>query len=565
MLSSVLFLPLSATAQGFEMFKGFRISGTGGISAETYASGGIPARRPPFSGQAFLNINFDLFGLTTGVNTVLSTEESQFRQDINRVQLNTQIQWAKISGGDVTPSFNKYGLDGISVRGGMIEANPQSMIISAVVGQGQSATASTVEDAFRGQSYGQWFYGTKLGYGDESANYFHLTGFWGRDYDAAINDFDFSFDFEEPDPEEPPAEEETLPPVPIENYIIGPQGAIELFGGKIRLEGGMTASIYSRNTEIDRTTHRNAALFGLIALRPQTQLSYAGDGEIQWVFGPFRMLTGYERIEPGYESMGLVQIQDDQQVFRLTPQMKFFKNKMTVKLNYNRRNNNLDLTRTSTTVRQQSGITLSAQPITGVNINTGYDRVGNVGRNQADASLESNQLSQSITFSPSWTKQKNETSHNLMLITSFQFMDDERPAFSAHTENKNATLSYALTLPKRKTLSVSANILKSDTPTMQTSASGAQLNFGMPLYKQKIQANLIPQFSGNQSVLLIPGQEERTVSGQNLSISLNLGYKLKSGDVVQFVFKGLKSNQDNNGTIQSFREFQGNMTLNRNF
>ena len=342
---------IEAQAQGVEVFKGFRVGGSVGVAGEAYTVSGIPNRRAPFLGRANASLSFNLFGLTSGINLIYSTDESKIRQSINRLAFSTRYKFLNVAVGGVSPSFSKYSLSGVVVRGGLIQATPKKLEMSFTAGQSRRATSGSTEDAFRGQSNGQNLYATRLGYGKQGGTYVHVTGLYGRDREQ---------------------EEATSTFLPASNYVVAPAMGLALFRGKVKIEGGLTASVYNRNSDTPTTETRNPALFGLIPLQATSQLAYAGESSFQMNLKSLRLLAGYERIEQGFETMGLTQVRDDQAVIRFIPQIRIGQ-KLQMRLNYQNRHNNLNQTRQVTTQRQQMGGTISTQPWEWLGLTASYD------------------------------------------------------------------------------------------------------------------------------------------------------------------------------------------------
>lgn len=536
-------------AQGIQVFKGLKIGGTLGVSGEAYAASGIENRRAPLLGRANANLTADLFGLKTGINLLYSTDESKIRQSINRLAFNTQYKSLTVGVGGVTPTLSKYSLNGVVVRGGLIGFAPGKFDLMVTGGQSKRATTATTEDAFRGEAIGQNVGGARLGYGRKGQSFFSVSGLYGRDKGIVFQGIEQA-------------------PIPAENYVLAPQAGLALFKGKLKLDGSLTASVFNRNRNAANAPTRDAAFFGLLPLPATTQLAYAGEGALQLSLKAFRLQGGYERVEQGFETMGLSQMRDDQASFRIAPQIRLWGQKIQARFNYQSRRNNLNNTRNLTTNRSQWGGNLVAQVSEWLSLSGAYDQSNNIGTD-ADNLQSARQEVRTFMFSPTITLQKGEIGHNLMLNASLQSMRDLRTALQTDTKNLNGTLTYSLSLPQKRTLGLTGNYLRSDVPQVATTASGIQANYGFSALREKVTVNLGASWSGNRSEItaLEATTGNQNITGQQRGITLNTAWLLPWKDRIQLMVRGLSSAQNSgNGTsAQSFREIQATLQLSHSF
>ena len=545
----LFFSSITIQAQGIQVLKGIKIGGTIGVSGEAYAVSGIENRRPPLLGRANANLTANIFGLATGINLLYSTDESKIRQSINRLAFNTQYKSVSVGIGGVTPALSKYSLNGVVVRGGMIAFAPGKFDLMVTGGQSKRATTATTEDAFRGEAIGQNLGGARIGYGRKGQSFFNLSGLYGRDKGIQINGL-------------------PLTQIPAENYVLAPQAGFSIFKGKVKLDGGLTASVFNRNRETENTPNREAAFFGLIPLPATTQLAYAGEGNLQINLKTFRIQSSYELVEQGFETMGLSQMRDDQASYRIAPQIRLFGQKVQARFNYQNRRNNLNNTRNLTTNRTQWGGNVVAQVAEWLSLSGAYDESNNIGTNTDDVQTARQDV-RTVMFSPVLTVQKGEIGHSLMLNASLQDLQDLRTTTLTKTKNLNGTLNYSLNLPNKRTLGLTGNYLRSDAPQVITTASGLQANYGFSLLKEKLTFGLGASWSGNQSAVAAIDNTtpSQNITGKQLGITLNTAWLLPWKDRLQLMVRGLNSEQNsrNGSPSQSFREVQATLQLSHSF
>lgn len=150
----------------------FTASGSIGIKANGYTASGIANRRAPASLQTNANLNFSLFGLSSGLSLLYSTDQTGLRQNMNNLSFNASWEWVTVQVGSVSPSFSDYGLSGTTIRGGYITATPGNWLFEISGGQARRKVEFQVEDGFRDPSYERWTAAGKVGYEGENNSHF---------------------------------------------------------------------------------------------------------------------------------------------------------------------------------------------------------------------------------------------------------------------------------------------------------------------------------------------------------------------------------------------------------
>lgn len=537
----VLFTELSA--QGWTPVKGLTFTGSVGAATEFYAMSGIPDRRAPFVGRLTASAQASILGMATGINLSYSTDDSKVRQSINKLSLNSTIRGVTFGVGGVNPRLSKYSLSGITVRGGMIGIKPKNFELMLTGGKSRRATTPSTEETFRQPAADQMLWGMQVGW-KKQRNAFRLATLYGYDKSEITL----------------PGSTQVL--LPAQNYVFAPQFEIQPFKG-LNLKADLSASVYSRDRETTFTPARESIL-GLIKLHPNSQVAYAGEGALQYALGIFKVMMGYERIEQGFESMGLTQLRTDQSVFRLQPQFKLLDSKMTVKLNYQDRTSNLAKTRLITPKRNQYGANITWNLSEQLTVNTAYDLLNSknkLSNGTVDATLPRQDV-HTFLFAPTYTLTKNELTHALSTNLSYQTMQDVRDALTSKVNNFNIGSNYGLSFPNKHGANAGVNYLKSDAPGTITKAAGVQLGYTMPAVGDKLNLNFGLNFSSNETQTDAGSGINTSIKGSQSGLTVGAGYKLPWGDVLQANLRGLRNKQDGSG---SFSEMQAVFQLNHVF
>lgn len=117
----------------------FSIDGSIGFEAKAYRASGIENRRAPGLAQGTASIDISSFGFSTAINLLYSTDQSELRQNMNQIGFDASWQWLRLRAGDINPEFSKYGLRGVTIRGGHLRLNPGNFLFELTGGRSQRA------------------------------------------------------------------------------------------------------------------------------------------------------------------------------------------------------------------------------------------------------------------------------------------------------------------------------------------------------------------------------------------------------------------------------------------
>jgi hypothetical protein len=543
----LLSLPSSAVAQSDGLFgiPKTGVSGSAGMMAQTYGSDGIASRRPTARSEVYADVSFSLLGARTGLNLLYSTESNDLRQSMNRLGFQWSWKWGEVEAGSVSPQLSEYSLNGETLRGGAIEITPGPFRIGAAGGQAQRAVGPSSADAFRQASYERWLYAGSFGVGSPDETYATLIGTYARDLASSLSD--------------------ATQLRPSENATITPDVGVSLFQDRVQWQTEVTLSAYARDTR-----RSSGSLLNLLTNpsepRPGSQFDYASRSELRLRLHPFRLNASYERIQPGFRSLGLSRIRSDQESIRIRPRLSFWTGRLSVGLTFQQTNNNLIDQRSTTRRRRRIGGNVQARLSRRLTLSGSYHRMAQqteaAGSDSLSQLLERRFVTHVVSLTPSFTLRAGSVSHTLSVSGNYQrFTDDPAPAPpptspgsslrrpDASSNNVTTTATYALTLPSGLSLSLSGNYLRNAVQGATTTAYGTDVSAGYPFFDRSLRLNLSVGWSKNRNEPT--AARERWM--RQLLVNSTVTYRLPFGDEVRLSVRGL-SNQALRGRGRDYTE-----------
>ena len=282
----------------FRKKKPFKISGSISARATLFSSQPSEARQS-FTYQLTGSVNLSLYEL---LNIPLSFNLNNYGANFsypslpNRLSLHPSYKWAKAHIGDVSMSFGPYTLNGHQFTGLGVELSPGRWQVSAMAGRLLKRVDADPNIPSLQVGYERWGYGLKTRY---EGSTFALGGtvFAARDRDGHI-----SFDID------------ALGIYPKGNIALGLEGSLSLIKDlKLSLEYGLSRM---------QQDLRSAEVSYYHALRADVSYSFVGN----------TLGIGYERIDPGYATLGAYYFNNDYENLTLNYSRSFFDSKLSLAL-----------------------------------------------------------------------------------------------------------------------------------------------------------------------------------------------------------------------------------------
>jgi len=333
----------------------FTISGDAGAYGELYSTSRDVARRPGSTGRLYLRPTFTfLNNFSISLDLFVSTEGSDARQQINRFALNPEWSWGKAHLGDFNHKFSDYTLNGISIRGAGIELNPSWFRFRVIGGQTRRSVVASPYNSV----YSQYLGAIKIGIGKQGKSYFDLNFVLARDDSNSVPKSTFVIDT---------TGTEGAPQVgitPQENLLVGFNTDLKIIKNMLRLRGEGTLSLFSQDIYSDTVNVDGIPSFlsNLFSLRTSSNVDFAYKGILDFKYDFFNSSFKYQVINPGFRSLGMTSVLNDQRKYGGRLGFRFLKNMFMLNLRYDAQNDNLLNQKSFTLERNTYGINAVIRP-----------------------------------------------------------------------------------------------------------------------------------------------------------------------------------------------------------
>ncbi|TVQ06156.1 MAG: hypothetical protein EA359_01545 [Balneolaceae bacterium] len=537
----------------------FRTGGSIGLTASTYAAHGIENRRPPGVLQTNAAFNFLTLGLRSGLNLNYSTDDSGLRQNMNTLSYSARWRWLSFQVGDVNTRFSDYSLNGTTIRGGHIRANPGNFLVEVIGGKSKRAVRPSLESAFREPSFDQWAFGAKVGMSGNRGSFFNLNTFYAQDNAASLSG-------------------EIIEIKPQENLTITPDFRVNLFSGRLTVESQFTASVFTRDLEGDPFSSSNLDIPGFVTTiyqpRVTTHINYAGKAMAGFRSDLLDLNIGYERIQPGFMSLGRGTVRNDIETITLSPSLSFFQNRLSIRSDVTLGRDNLLGTRFQT--QSNTGIGTNVQVVFNetIHLTTSYNLLLNdITMNQIEGFEQpvggQSQVSHNVMVQPNFTILGEDFIHNIAVTGGYLSINS---AFTGDPQNTNSfssvsytgMLSYAITLPAGLTLNSSGNYLTNSSNGGDIRNIGLNFGTSYALFNRKLTLGLNLGINRNKLEREVFNGPLLTNRLQQLTGGINTSYRLTNKDTFNLTIRS-RNSRVLDGTGNDFTELEGSFRYQRTF
>jgi len=517
-------------------------------------------RREPLGALTTANFDYSFLGFQSGMDLRYTTDDNRFRQSMNRFSFYGSWNWARLSAGDVNPNYSQYSLRGTMVRGGELSLTPGDFIFEVAAGRTNRLTSISNGNIPRSFEYERWIYAATVGYGRQNRSHFRLTALYGKDDTDSLPDTTGL---------NLPATQSLAPPA--ENLAVTPKFQVVLLDDAFRFGAETTFSAYTRDTESPVISSADSELPGFVASifspRNSTRLSFAGMAETEFDVDPFNLMLSYERIQPGFESMGLRQIRDDQQVITIRPSVHFLDRRINLDATYTMIEDNLLDSRISTQKNDNLSLNSSFQITEAIRLAAGYSRYVSNTTSDDELSGGHRQLSQVIQLAPSVSWISGATSYNVTLAGVYQTLESRFPMADGFMMNESSTITstinYNMALPTGLTVNGSANIVLGEAPDSEFTTYGLNAGVGYSFMDQKMNVGLNTGFMINEFERL-NGFEDSLSRNMQLNGNATATYSITSTTSLQLNLR-LLNNNIMEGHGDGFSEMEGRLQFRQRF
>ncbi|AUS07333.1 hypothetical protein C1A40_12040 [Tamlana carrageenivorans] len=377
--------------------------------------------RAPFTYflQGALNVNIYSFFIPISYSISNQGQDLGYQLpfDFNRISLHPKYKWIAGHVGNISMTFSPYTLNGHQFTGAGVDLTPSGPFkISAMSGRLLRATNDD-GDPRTIPAYNRMGYGIKTNL--EKARFkIGLIGFYAKD-----------------DPNSIDAIPEVKSVLPEENLVLSIEGEIKL-GNNFSLQAEYASTVITRDLRAEKT---NNTAFSPIAPffnnRASTEYYSAVKSRLGYAVGRVNLGVGYERIDPGYETLGAYFFNNDFENITLDASNSFFGDKLTLAINIGYQRDDLDNLKANNTNRTVGSINANLNLSERLTIGGSYSNFStftNVKPNQFDDINDGNLLDEELE-NLDFRQLSQSANANINYIVS-----------NKKTSRQNLSLNYAL-------------------------------------------------------------------------------------------------------------------------
>ncbi len=517
-------LPERGTAQDLGAIgdaKPITVSGSFSGSSILYSSFGAASRRDPFSYFLSGSLNVSVYGLSIPLSVNYSNQQTTFHQPFSQYGLSPTYKWATAHLGWRSMNFSSYTLAGHTFLGAGLELNPGRWRVGAIYGRLNKAVEhDTTAQASSIPTYQRYGYGAKLGYGS-ATDYVDLIVFKAQDDPASIA---------------PPPEE--LNVLPGENLVFGVNVAKRLFK-RVSFTGEWASSAYTRDVRAGKASPVAGSIYQNLGelFTPRVSSAYhqAYKGTLHYAGSHYGLQLGYERVDPGYQTMGAYFFNNDMENITVGGNTQLLDSKVTVALQTGVQRNNLNGNEVNQQRRLVNSLNLGYSPTTAWNFSSSYSnfttnsrrapRLNEIVDVTDTLTLDFVQVTDNANFSSSYNGKGGENTYAISLNTSYQVANERQGQQVTDRQsrfyNGNLAYSYRITAADLGfTASLNAN--RHIDPELRSIALGPAVSVNKSFYEKKLRAT----WSSSYNRYLSAG----TATGNVVNTRINANYNLNKNN-----------------------------------
>lgn len=526
---------------GFKKKNIFNLSGGLNINS-VYSIGSDVAGRDPFNWVIGANLNVQLF---KQINLPFSFSLTNIGAGLNlptppnRLSLHPTYKWVTAHIGDVNMSFSPYTLNGHLFRGLGLDLTPpgKRIKLSVMYGRLQKAVPYDSTNAnFILPAYERWGYGAKVDYEREKYA-LGVTVFNAKD---KVNSLQFVPD--------------SLQIFPKQNLATSYSATFRP-GKGLQFTGEMATSIFT--TDVNAETIEKGTLDKVRRLYfpVKTATSFNKALKMQFTYNIKRTVLGfgYERIDPGYQTMGTYFFANDLENATFNFSQIFMNNKLTIAGNIGSQRDDIRGTKSSSNNRVIGSFNVNYTPSvkfvssfsysnfqTFMYVKPQFQSLATIVNTPNLDTLNFKQVSENMNLNMNFgLKNDNNTNQNLNVNLSYQNANNIQGGVVqdlAGAKIYNGTASYSLLLvPSALNFNLIYSYNLNSIGGINNSVYGPTLAMGAKMLKQKMNlnvstsANKITSSAGGVGYNILNNRIAATYNFAKSSLQFNLMHQNRKG------------------------------------
>lgn len=494
---------------------------SGGIQANSvfYQASQMAARRDPFNCFVSGNLNISIYGWSVPLSFSYSNQKTAFHQPFNQYGLSPTYKWITLHAGYRSMVFSNYTVNGHIFLGAGADLTPRKNLrLSGFYGRLQHAVKEDTLRQHNLPAYERNGGGMKLTVGDQS-RFIDLMVFTAKDDAGSL----------------------ALPPArsdvdPQENLVLGIGFGLLLKKG-LTLNGELASSAFTKDTRAEKKVAQNIFDHAGDLFRPRFSSSFyhAYRSAVQYAMKNMGIGLAYERVDPGYRTLGAYYFNNNLESISITNSLTFFQHKGRAKIQVGVQRNNLDRNQLNTMSRLSASVNAGFQFSRKLMLNTGYSNFQTI-----------------INFRPGLDD----------LNQGSPYENPDTLNFRQIAQNSNLNVNYILSDAKDMRQHLGVNITWQRTADEQASTeqpTGANFyNFNSGYTLQVTESQVTLNLAGNAN-LTTSDKTQMLVLGPNMSIRKTY-FGRKVGTGASLSYNSTFQNHDRTGRVVNLR-VSGNYTL----
>ena len=458
-------------------------------------------------------------GWVIPVQAVWSSPTSGYGQSYNSIGVSPRYKnWLTLHGGYRNLDFSPFTLAGHTVLGVGAELNSGLLRVGLMAGQFNKAVEATATDPDRVAVFRRMGYCAKVGVGNDRT-YLDVILLNAADDARSIRP-DTGNDL-----------------TPAHNLVLGLSGRIRT-SKKIMVELDAAGSAYTSDTRAealsaipaDSRLHAINSLNGvkkLIPVNASTSIRTAVQASLNYRLNWADLRLRYQRVEPGYQSMGAYYMQTDIERITVAPTIRLFKSRLQFRSSVGWQHDNLTNQKRTRTDRVIGSVSVSYTTDNNLTLDLSVSNYGVTQRagyrplNDTTRVAQNNRTLSGNVFK-SWIGQHQL--HSLNGSATYQELQDLNPfaADNRHSRNWNYAVSYTL---QNTEAGLDLNLGYSCTDSRSTELSflfhGPTVSVQKKLFSSKLSVLMMVSYLRSKETLT--GETQRGFSTSN---TITLDYQL---------------------------------------
>jgi hypothetical protein len=353
--TGLIFIAKLSCAQNLENFgkeKALKLGGGFSLN-QIYSRSDVRSGRAPYSYVASGNLNLSMYGWSIPVGFSFSNEQFTYQQPFNRYSIHPTYKWFTAHLGYTSVNFSPYTVNGHLFLGAAADVKKEKWFVTSFYGRLLKRSAPDSVHNNPG-SFERWGYGTKGGYiGDKTS--VSLSLFKAED---EIDEF-------------LQQQLEANGVSPQQNIAVGvemSQKIVEKF--LLKIDWGSTVITNNLLSPLDHSD----SLSHIDILNPTSSTAYyqAVKSTFAYQGNNFSIGTNYERIDPGYRTLGAYYFNNDLENISLIASTQLFNNRLNIAANSGVQHDNLDKKKASSLKRWVGSVNLNIIPFEKISVQAAY-------------------------------------------------------------------------------------------------------------------------------------------------------------------------------------------------